>query len=142
MKQVIGIAIAALLLLALPANGATVGQWKKGYSGTGNVACAHELNVPGDVCAWTGAAGNAPMVRVHCGKTVITVTGTLSVKPYKCVDGTLGNCEQLETTNDRTGVYGAITLDATDWYGKGIPFGMLTVEYVSGAGDAIIECGG
>jgi len=131
----------AALLLALPANADTVGSWKDGYSGSGNMDCS-SLNRPGDACAWTGASGNAPMVEVKCGRAVISVTGTLSVKPYKCVDGTLANCDQIELVNDRTGAHGDVTMDATDWYARGIPFGLITVEYVSGSGDAIIECGG
>jgi len=141
MKRAIWIFIATAAL-ALVAQAATVGSWKHGYSGSGNMGCSSMRN-PGDVCAWTGASGNSPVLETPCPKVIVTTTGTLSVKPYgRCTGSTLATCKQLEMTNDRVGGHGAVTLDATDWYAKGIPFGNLVVEYVSGSGDAIVECGG
>jgi hypothetical protein len=142
MKIAIRVAIAALLLvLAGIVHGATVGGWKASLDGTGG-ACASDLSRPGAGCSWTGASGNAPMVKVACPNAVLSVTGTLSVKPYKCQDSTFGNCTQLNAYNQRTSTFEDITLDATDWNAYGVPFTLLTVEFVSGSGLAVIECGG
>jgi hypothetical protein len=142
MKTLFVLLIALLALLAAPVYGATVGSWKDGLAGDGNQNCPILRN-PGTACAWTCAAGNAPMIGNFCPNgAAVSVTGTCSVKVHKCVDSTLGNCDQLETVNKRTGAYGVVTLDATDYYVLHSPFRLLTVEYVSGTGDAIIECGG
>ncbi len=142
MKRAIWFAIVAALLLAWPVHGAEVGTWTHGYGATGGKCDAVSVPGRGNQCFWTGASGNSPLIGNSCrGKALIWVTGTLSAKLYKCRDATFGNCTQPTGFKTSTLTYELVTLDATDDEVLNVPYDMIMMEYVSGSGEVVIECG-
>jgi hypothetical protein len=95
---------------------------------------------PGKTCFWAvNATGNSPLLGKRCGKMAIwshdsTVdTEGLVFDVYVCKNSTFADCKQLSATNLRTGTYGVVTIDDTDWSVLNIPYGSVMLN-VTNAG--------
>ena len=114
------------LLLANNAWAANDTIWRTTPGGTGGGEC-NPLK-PGKQCFWSfDATGWSPMLGRFGGhandppclsvqiRLFLPGAEVPEVDIYACHNDTTGDCEQVEATNLRTGTYGDVTLDSTDW---------------------------
>ena len=115
--------------------------WRTVPGGTGGREC-NPLG-SGGMCFWAfdsvgptyspalikfgGSANRPPCLSVNF-RLWVSAAQVPVVDLFVCHDDTDANCEQMEGTNRRTGSYGDITLDTTDWGAINASFGRIKAD--------------
>jgi hypothetical protein len=116
----LGLSIIGTTLLTNSAWGANSTAWTNAPGATnGNCSPVRASRI----CFWEfDSVGWSPAISRHESCPSINFrlfrplgTESPTVDLYVCHNDTTGHCEQAEGVNRRTGAYGNVTLDSTDW---------------------------